>query len=151
MGPRLYCLNFGDNTISVYSVDGAGLITDLGAPFSPVTGLGTVLASGEGIVFDDANDILLVANQVPSSISAYGVLGGFLIPLPGSPFATGGSAPQAMAFVDDTPTQWLFTALGGSDEVAAHEYDLATPELDGVTGSPFDSVGEMPVDIAADD
>jgi len=144
---RVYCLNYGDNTISVFRVDGNGLFTEM--PSSPALGEGNVVSAAEGLLFDAANDMLMAVNQSPPSVSVFYVRStGRLAEMDESPFATGGSAPLAITMVDD----WVLTTQAGSDGVASQEYDSGGLfDLTTVDGSPFDSVGPMPVDIAADD
>jgi 6-phosphogluconolactonase len=83
----------------------------------------------------------------PNTVSAYRVgADGSLIPVPGSPFITGGTGSGGGLVATPRITtavvgKYLYVANDGSDDVSAFSVDAATGVLSLVPGSPFDTGG----------
>jgi 6-phosphogluconolactonase (cycloisomerase 2 family) len=140
--------NDNPNSVSAFAVDpGTGALATLpGSPFA-TGGLGDVSPNVGGVNVLALAQRLYVANSVSNSISAFDIEDdGSLTAIPGSPFATIGSAPNGIA-VNSTGTR-LFVAnlLGNNVSV----FDIASNgALSHVIGSPF-AVVARPVDLAVD-
>jgi 6-phosphogluconolactonase (cycloisomerase 2 family) len=131
----------GSNSVSALSMNANGSLTPIpGSPF--LTG-GTGIAAG----FSAANRItsvavkgfLYAANSGSNNVSAFSIDPGtgFLTPVPGSPFATGGVARQSGMSLAPTPDdKFLIAANGFSDTITV--YSIGTNgTLAQVAGSPF--------------
>jgi 6-phosphogluconolactonase len=90
----------------------------------------------------------------PNTVSAYRVgADGSLIPVPGSPFITGGTGSGGGSFAIPRITtavvgRYLYVANDGSDDVSAFSVDAASGVLTLVSGSPFDTGGAAGPGIA---
>lgn len=80
----------------------------------------------------------------PNTVSAFGVdASGFLTPVPGSPFPTGGIGGGAAFTASRITTvgNFLYVSNGGSNNVSAFSIDSASGVLTPVAGSPFATGG----------
>jgi len=93
MDQFVYVTNVGANSVSAFNV-GNGSLSAIGAPMS--TGQHPF-----GVALDPSGKFLFVVNKVDNNISAFSVntSTGALMPLSGSPFGAGGSAPAGIAIV----------------------------------------------------
>jgi 6-phosphogluconolactonase (cycloisomerase 2 family) len=86
-------------------------------------------------------------DRTPNTLSAFAAaVDGSLSPVPGSPFATGGSGGGGSVFASNRITtavvkNFLFAGNGGSDNVSAFSIDPVTGVLTSVPGSPFATGG----------
>lgn len=103
-----------------------------------------------------ASDLVFTDSNVrgPNTVSAYRVgPGGTLIPVPGSPFSTGGTGSGGGFFASSristaTVGKFLYVANDGSDDVSGFAVDRATGVLTVVPGSPFDTGGAAGLGIS---
>jgi phospholipase C/6-phosphogluconolactonase (cycloisomerase 2 family) len=95
------------------------------------------------------SSFVYAANGATNDISAYAIDSrtGRLSAIAGSPFATGGLNPSAMAH--DPQARFLFVANNGSNSISAYAINQATGALSPIQNSPFTS-GESPVALAVD-
>ena len=98
-GKYVYVPNTPDVTVSAFSMDTSGELTEIsGSPF-PSGGNGTI--NGPlGITADAAGRFVYVCNA-SNDISVFSIntSSGALTPIPGSPFPEGANAPSAIVFV----------------------------------------------------
>ncbi len=96
-GTYAYVANSGDNTVSAYSIDAAtGALTPIaGSPFA--TDVGTFQPIS--VTVNSAGTYAYVVNRGSDNISVYSISAatGALTLVAGSPFATGGASPGAVA------------------------------------------------------
>ncbi|WP_342617110.1 beta-propeller fold lactonase family protein [Rhodoferax sp. GW822-FHT02A01] len=127
-----YVANFGDNTISAYSINtGNGALTAVsGSPFTAGT-------NPVSMVIDNSNKFVFVANSTSNNVTAYKIDSstGALTQVTGSPFAAGAN-PISIAI---NPTgQYVYVAnRGGSGSVTAYSINSTTGVLTPITGSPY--------------
>jgi 6-phosphogluconolactonase len=133
-GSFVYILNYGQETISAFSVNQtSGVLTEItGSPF----------AAGEGFpvseVVSPDGKLLFVATQ-PSSNPTLGSTAvfsinsttGALTPVTGSPFSTPGGGN---GIVVDPTSKFLYFA---GNNLSAYSIDATTGALTGITGSPY--------------
>lgn len=102
-GSYLYTANFGDNTISEFSIGTGGSLTAVeGSP------LGETYNGPIGLQVDNSGKFLYVANKTSGNIAAYSIgTGGALLLLPNSPFGAGGNPGL---FAVDPSGHYLFVA-----------------------------------------
>jgi uncharacterized repeat protein (TIGR01451 family) len=120
---------------SPFSINGPAAAGPAGPP--PVFGSGP-----ESIAFSPDGGLVATANYNTSSVSLFGVAGGTLNPLAGSPFSThgpdgSGSFPAGVAFSPNG--RLLATANLLSNDVSL--FDVAGGTLHQVSGSPFSTNG----------
>ena len=72
---------------------------------------------------------------------------GALIPVPGSPFSTGGNSAQRIAM--DPAGEFVFVTNSESSNVTVFSLDLDSGALSPVPGSPF-AAGSQPLDVVTD-
>ena len=92
---------------------------------------------------------LYAANGPTNDISAFAInsYNGTLLPVPGSPFVTGGSNPSSIAH--DPQSRFLFVANKNSNSISAYAVNQTTGALLPLSGSPFPS-GQNPVSVVVD-
>jgi 6-phosphogluconolactonase (cycloisomerase 2 family) len=127
----------GANTITGLARWADGRLTPLrGSPFAiGCCGTGAGVGSQDGLMWSNDHRFLLAVNPGSNSIAVLGVdLNGRLTPVPGSPFASGGSGPVSIA----VHNQLVFVANAG---VGGSNYTGFTLGVDGslkpITGSTF--------------
>ena len=131
----------GPNTVAAFSVAATGALSPLpGSPF--VTGgFGTTFGfyASNRITTCVAGNYLFVANDGSDNVSVLVINPGTgaLAPVPGSPFATGGSAGGFGISVAVTPdNKFLYAANGNSSNVTVFQV-AANGALTPIPGSPF--------------
>jgi 6-phosphogluconolactonase (cycloisomerase 2 family) len=143
----LFCMNYGDGTVSVYDVSGGALAEVADSPAD----LGVASTSGcEGLLFDDSGGSarLFVVAQSPSEVLVFDVsAAGALSEVAASPFGLGGQSGQTIIKVGDA----VYVALASSAAVWGADYDDADGSLAELDGSTYGVGSSSPVDIAADD
>ena len=97
--------NYGAGTVSVYSASATNGLTPVpGSPFATGDGAGSMPPNTpsdhqEAVAFDASSDLLALANSVAGNVRLFSVSpSGALLQLAGSPIASGGGAPSAVAF-----------------------------------------------------
>ncbi len=142
--------NTGSNNVSVFSVSSGGALAPVpGSPFATGAAPSSVafnpgpLAGGLVAVANSGNDTVSVFSQEP------GVPGGFLVPVPGSPFATG-AAPSSVAFgstsVDSGGRELLAVTNRGDNTVSV--FSRSGGSWTPAPGSPFATGGVGPQSVA---
>ena len=135
----------GGNTVSAFSVDANGALTQIaGSPFA--TG-----GDGGGGGFFAANRIstcvvgtfLFVSNDGSNNISAFSIdpMTGSLTPVPGSPFATGAFAGEGISLGVTPDNRFLFAANSGSNNITTYSIG-ANGALTIIPGSPVPAGGQ---------
>ncbi|MBI5584582.1 MAG: beta-propeller fold lactonase family protein [Deltaproteobacteria bacterium] len=137
---RLYVLNNGSDTVSVYEIDRvSGLLTPLS--FSPIN-----LGPGNWhclAVHPDGTTLL--AGDLLGPLVSFHITAGSAVAAPGNPFASGAS-PDSCAFSQDG----LYVYAGGpGTNIAGVSVAGSTGMLTALPGSPFNS-GNNPIALATD-
>lgn len=135
-----------DGTISAYSINiGNGVLTPLaGSPY-PAGGLAP---SGFALTYSTSPQFLYLATSGGATFSGFSINPntGALTPIPGSPFASSGNNPAAIAVDPSFP--FLYAANAGSNSISAFTMSMSTGALTAV-GSPV-SVNFAPNGLATD-
>jgi 6-phosphogluconolactonase (cycloisomerase 2 family) len=129
-GNFLYVSNQSDNTVSVFTIDAAGNLTQLGTP-------STAGAAPSGVALTVKGDFLYVANSGSNNISAFAVCtapssicgqtsDGSLVPVTNSPF-TAGVDPVAIAV--HPLLNFLYVVDRQSNQVSGYTISTGTGEL----------------------
>ena len=143
-GNRLYVVNDGDNTLSVFSVNPvSGALTPM--PFSPIA-LGT---GSWGCVAVHPSGSPVVVGNSDGAIASVVVTASTATPAAGSPYSTGSAAPFSCTFVRDGA--YVYTGGNRGVAIAGFSVSASSGVLTAIAGSPFDSGGDNPVGYAADD
>jgi 6-phosphogluconolactonase (cycloisomerase 2 family) len=129
------------NSVSAFSVGANGALSPVaGSPFATGgTGLGGGIFAANRITTAIVKDVLYVANGGSNNVSGFSVnpATGVLTQVPGSPFATGGSADGNGIALATTPNdQFLIAANTGSVNITVYSI-AANGALSPVAGSPF--------------
>ncbi|HVO81187.1 MAG TPA: beta-propeller fold lactonase family protein [Terriglobales bacterium] len=114
-GTFLFVANQGSDDISIYSISGTTLTEVADSPF-PTAPDPVAVAVAPNL------DVLYVANNVNGTVSAYdfdSTTGELTMPVPGSPFSTGGVAPSGLAIATTANGTFLYAANAGSNNVSA--------------------------------
>jgi len=137
-GAHLYTANTGDNSISEFTINSDGSLTELSG--SPI---GEAFSTPLSLLVDNSGKYLYVANEGSTNLGAYGIgSDGGLTLLTNSPFATG-SQPS---FITSDPTgKYLF--VGNQSSPAIQSFSLAT-STGTLTSVASYSVGNTPASIA---
>jgi WD40 repeat protein len=135
-GTLLAVANANDGTLSVYSVDATGGLTEVsGSPFA--TGAGA-----QSVAFDPAGPIVAVANPGAKTISTFLINGSTLVSA-GS-FSTGSSPPESLSF---NQAGNLLAAGDGDGHVSMFDVGI-DGALGQVSGSPFPIAIGLPYSVA---
>ena len=129
-GKFLYVTDPAHNAVLGFAIQGGGSLTPInGSPF-----IAGALPTGLGI--DPQGALLYVANKGSNNVSAFAIdsTSGALGPVSGSPFATGGVGPSAVAV--DSTTSFVYVTEQTSHDVAAFSIG-GNGALKAITGSPF--------------
>lgn len=145
LNKRLYVVNEGSDTVSVYSIDpSTGAITPM--PFSPIS-LGTGVWNS--IAVHPSGSPMIVANNALN-----GVVQSFVITpttataAAGSPFSVGSTAGFSSRFsVDGT---YYYVGGNQGNNIAGFSVDATTGVLTTLAGSPFASGGVSPLAYGID-
>ena len=140
-GPGLvYVANSQSNNVSGYSVDGnTGALKPLaGSPYPAGEGPASiVIAPAPGPNLAGAR-LVLVANKLSNNVSVFSVAGdGSLSPVPGSPFAVGGSPSSVGIQTNAMPLAFAYVTIPALNQIAGFSIDAATGTLTPLAGSPF--------------
>lgn len=147
-GNFLYVTNTFTNTVSAYSISGAGALSPLsGSPFAAGT-------APSGMTLPPTGAFLYVANTGSNNISAFNICDkvalscsdvnhpdGNLTPVAGSPFSDGGS-PVAIAI--DPAFAFLYVLDSRSNQVSSFAYGTGSGVLTPLSVSPTVSTGASP-------
>ena len=142
-GRFAYVSDFGQNTVSAYSIDpSTGALSQIpGSPFG--TG-----QQPEGIAADPSGRFVYVVNSDDDTVSAYSIAPttGALSPVSNSPFATG-AVPWCV--VVDPSGRFAYVCNSIDNSVSAYSIASATGILSPIPGSPF-AAGLGPLGISVD-
>ena len=126
-GANLYVSNFGDNSISQYSIGTDG---SLSVPHTIGAGLG-VLSSPVALQIDNSGKYLYVANETGSTVVAYSIgTGGSLALLPANYSVATNSTPSVLA--TDSSGNYLFVGNNVNPEIQSFNLDTSTGVLTSV-------------------
>jgi 6-phosphogluconolactonase (cycloisomerase 2 family) len=132
-GLYLYTANFGDNSISEFSIGSStspepGGLTELpGSPVGVPNGTGNASPVPIALLVDNSGQYLYVANEGSANLSAYAVgSGGGLTLLSSNYSITTGAQPSLIA--SDPSGQYLFVANQKSGSTAIESFSLATSD-----------------------
>lgn len=139
---------FGPNSVTAFSVAGNGGLTNIGTFATGGQGSGGALFAANRARTCTVGNRLYVTNDGlnSNSVSGFDVnpVTGSLSLIPGSPFATGGSATGTGISLDCTPNgNFLIAANGGSSDITVFSI-AANGALTTVAGSPFAAGGLSP-------
>jgi 6-phosphogluconolactonase len=141
-GKFVFAANFGDSTISVFSIGKkSGALTEVsGSPFA-------AQGSSDELTIDPMGHFLYAANDGstgPSGVGAFSInrKTGALSPVPGSPFVTGTSSTSSTSGVTIDPmNHFLFGANENGNTISVFSIDKKTGVLTEISGSPFTAGG----------
>jgi 6-phosphogluconolactonase (cycloisomerase 2 family) len=145
---RLYAVNDGTNTLSVFSVDlSTGALSAM--PFSPIAlGAGNwncvdVHPSGSPVVVTQGSFVggINISSFVMTAVGA--------TPAAGSPYATGGASPQSCGFSRDGSYVYVAGGGGPTANIAGFSVDAGTGVLTALSGSPYETA-RYPLTLATD-
>lgn len=135
----------GTNTVSAFSVDANGFLTPVaGSPFATGgSGIGSGFFAANRLTASVAGNFLFVANEQTNNISVFSINAttGVLTLIPGSPFATGGTAGAGISLGVTPDNRFLFASSSGSDTITVFSI-AANGTLTSIPGSPFTTVAE---------
>lgn len=129
-GKFLYVTDPAHNAVLGFAIQGGGSLTPInGSPF--IAG-----ALPKGLAIDPQGALLYVANTGSNNVSGFAIdsTSGALGAVSGSPFATGGVGPAAVAV--DSTTSFVYVGEQTSHDVAAFSIG-ADGALKPIAGSPF--------------
>lgn len=133
----------GANTVSAFAVAPDGSLTQTpGSPFATGgSGRGGFFASNRVAAFVMGN-FLVVSNDASNDISVFSInpTSGALALVPGSPFATGGSAGLGMSLAVTPNNHFLFAGNAESSDISVFSV-ASNGVLTPVAGSPFPVIG----------
>jgi 6-phosphogluconolactonase len=150
-GNFLYVSNNFTNTVSAYSVSGAGFLTPLAqSPYA-------IGLAPSGLTLTPNGATLYVANTGANNISAFSICdkvviscanvnnpNGALTPVTGSPFSDGGS-PLAIAV--DPAFNFLYVLDARSNQVSSYAYGAQSGVLTALSVTPTVSTGQAPASL----
>lgn len=124
-GKFLYTANTGDNTISEFTINADGSLTqNSGSP------LGETFVSPTGLLIDVSGKYLYVANQGSTNVAAYSIgSDGGLTLLSSSPF---GTAAQPTVIATDSSGKFLFVGNQSSPVIQSFTLDTGSGTLTSV-------------------
>jgi 6-phosphogluconolactonase (cycloisomerase 2 family) len=132
-GLYLYTANFGDNSISEFSIasstspEPGGLAELPGSPIGVPNGTGNASPVPIALLVDNSGQYLYVANEGSANLSAYAVgSGGGLTLLSSNYSIATGAQPSLIA--SDPSGQYLFVANQKSGSTAIESFSLATSD-----------------------
>lgn len=131
-GNYLYAANYGDNTISEYTINSDGSLTSIATIGA---GLG-ILSGPVNILINHAGTYLYVANQTASTVVGYAIdsSNGSLELLPSDYSETANSTPSFLAM--DATGNYLFVANNSNPEIESFQVDTNTGVLTSVASYP---------------
>ena len=136
----------GMGSVSAYTINATtGALTPIaGSPFAAGSDPTFVAVSPNGRFAY----VTIISDAGIGSVSAYTIdkTTGALTPVPGSPFATAGLAPTAVAVSPNG--EFAFVANDFSGDISAYTINATTGALTPVPGSPFAAAGPVPHSVA---
>jgi 6-phosphogluconolactonase len=131
-GNYLYVSNFGDDSISEYSIGSDGSLTSIATVGA---GLG-ILAGPVNILVNNAGTYLYVANETASTVVAYAIdsSNGSLALLPTDYSATVNASPSFLAM--DATGNYLFVGNTSNPQIESFSVDTSTGVLTAVYSYP---------------
>jgi 6-phosphogluconolactonase (cycloisomerase 2 family) len=151
-GKFLLVPNVSSGTLAVFSVDATnGMLTAVaGSPFNT----GAANRTG-GLAIHRSKNFVYATNNNDAVAGTFSTIAGFtidastgvLVPIPGSPFPTGGIGSN-LAAIDPTG-KFLYVANSGSDNITGFTIDQTSGALTAIPGSPF-AAGDRPLAVAID-
>lgn len=145
-GSFLYAADQLNSTVDVFTFDSAGKLTPLGFPIPLVSG-----TAPSAIAINPAGTLLYVTNAQTNNVSGFSIAKGApntpgdLIPITGSPFATGGFRPVSAAI--DPSGQYLYVVDQDSNQVSGFRIAATTGKLSATLNSPYNT-GSLPAFVA---
>ena len=145
----VYTTNFGDNTVSGFTLDTTtgGVVAISGSPFAAGTNPGAV-------VVDPSDKFVYVANDGSNNVSGYSIgATGALTALATSPFPAGTTPQQGIAATTVAGMEYVYVSNEGSGNVSAYSLNTTTGALAPIAGSPFTlapALNPQPVSLAMD-
>jgi 6-phosphogluconolactonase (cycloisomerase 2 family) len=135
-GGYLYVTDSTANTVTAYSYNLAGALTEVGTP-QPV---GT---SPTGVAIDPTGSFLYVANSGNGTVSTFTINSSTgALTVVGSPVSTGGgSSTSPTALLVEPSGQFLYVTNGDAATVSAFSITPVTGVLSVLSGSPLSAVG----------
>jgi 6-phosphogluconolactonase (cycloisomerase 2 family) len=135
-GGYLYVTDSAANTVTAYSYNLAGALTEVGTP-QPV---GT---SPTGVAIDPTGSFLYVANSGNGTVSTFTINSSTgALTVVGSPVSTGGgSSTSPTALLVEPSGQFLYVTNGDAATVSAFSITPVTGVLSVLSGSPLSAVG----------
>jgi 6-phosphogluconolactonase len=138
------------NSVSAFSLSSNGALTSVtGSPFlTGGTGIGVGFFASNRITTAIVRNFLYAADSGSNDVSAFSInpATGVLTTVPGSPFATGGSADgQGISLATTPDDNFLIVANGGSVNITVYSV-AANGALTPVPGSPFSAGPGGPLD-----
>ena len=135
----------GPNTVSAFSVDANGALTQIaGSPFATGgLGVGGGFFAANRVTIGTASKFLFATNEQTNNISVFSIdpATGALTLTPGSPFPTGGASGFSGISLGVTPDdQFLFASSSGSTNITVFSI-AANGTLTSISGSPFAAGG----------
>jgi 6-phosphogluconolactonase len=145
-GNLLYVADQLNSAIDIFSFDSAGKLTLLGFPVPLTAG-----TAPSAIAINPAGTFLYVTNAQTNNVSAFTIAKaapntpGDLIPIAGSPFATGGFKPVSATV--DPSGQFLYVVDQGSNQISGFRIAPVTGRLSATLNSPYNT-GALPTFVA---
>jgi 6-phosphogluconolactonase (cycloisomerase 2 family) len=126
-GNFLYTANFGDNSISEYTINSDGTLSVLGTVSSGLADLSSPVA----LLINNAGTFLYVANQSSSTVAGYTIgSDGSLALIPSSPTVITNSTPSTIA--SDASGHYLYVGNNVNPAIESFAVDLNTGALTAV-------------------
>jgi 6-phosphogluconolactonase len=142
---RLYVVNEGSDTVSVYSIDPAsGAITAM--PFSPIS-LGTGVWNSIA-VHPSGSPMIVANNALNGVVQSFVITSTTATAAPGSPFGVGNTAGFSSRFSVDG--SYYYVGGNQGNNIAGFGVDQTTGVLTTLAGSPFASGGAAPLAFGVD-
>jgi 6-phosphogluconolactonase (cycloisomerase 2 family) len=140
---RLFAVNNGSDTISVFSVDRVdGSLTKL--PYSPFS---IPIGQKGCIAVHPSGSPLVVGNAQNTSVASFNITSSSAVEASGSPFT---SAVQAFSCAFSRDGSFLYTGGNSESDIDGFSVDASSGVLTPLSGSPFASGANNPVAYAAD-
>src|SRR5215470_505693 len=144
-----YAANFLDDTVSIYTVDGAsGQLRPNGYALLVCPGAHAHACGSFSITVGPSSKFAYVANVTDGSLSVFSINSGTgeLTSVPGSPFALASASEFPFAAVDPSGE---FVYVSSGPEISAFTIDHTTGTLTPIPGSPF-SAGTATSGVSVD-
>ena len=144
-GGRLFAMNDGSDTMSVYAVNQAtGALTPL--PFSPFA-LGTAVSDATVAVHPSGSPVV-IGNSTAGFLRSFVVTSTTITEAAGSPYFMGGANPFSLQFSRDG--NFVYSGGNVGSAIAGFSVSASTGVLTALPGSPFASGTLSPASYATD-